>query len=222
MKFCIFLLCAYSASAESLHYSVSWPSGMSLGDATIASEHTQGSEKVREQWRFTIDLDAGVPGFAIHDHYGSSAGPDLCSVQLDKSAAHGKKKSEEKITFDQQKNSITRETPGGGKADTSVSACAHDAMSYLQFVRRELAQGHVIQDQQVVFGSLYQCHVDYKGKQTIKVGEKQTETDRAIVSIKGPASELTVEIFFSRDAVRTPVLARIPLSLGTFSVELQP
>jgi hypothetical protein len=32
--------------------------------------------------------------------------------------------------------------------------------------------------------------------------------------------DLTVEIFFARDAVRTPLLARIPLTLGTFTVEL--
>lgn len=226
MKFFIFAICAFSAAAESLHYSVNWPSGLSLGDATIASDRSQtpdkGAGKGPEAWHFTIDLDASVPGFPIRDHYSAAAGADLCSTQLDKSSTHGKKKSEEKITFNQQKNSITRETPNGGKTDTSVSACAHDALSYLQFVRRELAQGRVAPDQQVVFGALYQTHIEYKGTQTIKVGESSVETDRTLLTIKGPASEFSIEIFFARDAVRTPVLARLPLSLGTFTVELQP
>jgi hypothetical protein len=226
MKFSIPVLfaiaCQCSVSAESLHYSINWQSGLSLGEATIGSEHSQ-PEKGPETWRSTIDIDASVPGFAIRDHYSSSSAAGLCSVQLEKSFTHGKKKSEEKITFDQQKNTITRETAsGGGKADSSVSACARDALTFLQFVRKELAQGRIAADQKVVFGALYQVHMDYKGAQTIKVGEKSMETDRTLVSIKGPATELTAEIFFARDAARTPILARIPLALGTFTVELQP
>jgi hypothetical protein len=31
---------------------------------------------------------------------------------------------------------------------------------------------------------------------------------------------VTVEIFFAKDAARTPLLARIPLALGSFTVEL--
>ncbi len=42
------------------------------------------------------------------------------------------------------------------------------------------------------------------------------------VDQKALPRDLTVEIFFARDAARTPVLARIPLPLGTFTVELQP
>jgi hypothetical protein len=221
MKFSIFVLFTCLASAESLHYSINWQSGLSLGEATIGSEHSQ-PEKGPETWRSTVDIDASLPGFVIRDHYNSSAAAGLCSVQLDKSSTHGKKKSEEKITFDQQKNTITRETASGGKSDASVSSCARDALTFLQFVRRELAQGRIAADQKVVFGALYQVHIDYKGAQTIKVGDKNMETDRTLVSIKGPSTEVTAEIFFARDAARTPVLARIPLTLGTFTIELQP
>src|SRR5262249_16349180 len=128
----------------------------------------------------------------------------------------------EKITFDQQKHSITRETAGGGKADTSVASCARDALSFLQFLRKELAQGRVPPDQNVVLGAQYHTHLEYKGTQTIKVGEKSYDTERTMAPIKGPASEIPVEIYSARDAVQTPVLARLPLSLGMFTVELQP
>jgi hypothetical protein len=45
-------------------------------------------------------------------------------------------------------------------------------------------------------------------------------TDHVLVSIKGPKSDATAEIFFARDAARTPLLVKVPLSLGTVSVEL--
>jgi hypothetical protein len=226
MKFCIFVLFLVSAQAESLHYNINWPSGLSLGEATLSSERGAAGEGVAEKgarpWRFGLDIDASVPGFAIRDHYHSTAGADLCSSQLDKSAEHGKHKTEEKITFDQQGNTITRETTGGGKADSSVSSCARDALSFLQFVRSELAQGRVAAQQQVVLGALYQASIQYTGTQSIRLGDKKVEADRTVATIKGPAADVTVEIFFARDAARTPLLARIPLSLGTFTVELQP
>jgi hypothetical protein len=54
------------------------------------------------------------------------------------------------------------------------------------------------------------------------LGSQQMDTDRFRTSIKGPASDLTLEMFFMRDAVRTPVMMKIPLSLATFTVELIP
>ena len=56
---------------------------------------------------------------------------------------------------------------------------------------------------------------------TIKLGDQKAETDRVVATIRGPSSDLTVEIFFARDAARTPLMAKLPLALGTFSVELQ-
>jgi hypothetical protein len=38
--------------------------------------------------------------------------------------------------------------------------------------------------------------------------------------VKGPASSTNFEIFFARNAARTPIVARIPSSLGTISLEL--
>lgn len=220
MKFLVFLLVAITASAESLHYAVNWPSGLSLGEATLVSDH-QNAGKAGDLWVFDLDLDASVPGFAVRNHDHSSATADLCSVELDKSDTHGRRQSEEKITFDQQKNTITRETlSGGGKSDISVPPCAKDALTFLQFARKELSQGRLIPQQQVVFGSMYQVRFEYTGQQTIKTGERQVEADRILATIKGSSSDLTVEIFFARDAARTPLLAKVPVSLATFTVEL--
>jgi len=222
LKAWVVFVVALPAFAESLHYNINWPSGLGLGEATISASQSQGIDKRPGDWKFSLDIDASVPGFVIREQDSSSAAPDLCSLRLNKNFTHGKKKSEEKITFDQQKSSITRETAGGGKTDVQVSSCARDALTYLQFARRELAQGRIVPDQKVVFGAEYQVHMDFKGSQTIKVGDKNVEADRTMVTIKGPSADLTVEIFFGHDPARTPVLARLPLGLGTFSVELAP
>jgi hypothetical protein len=54
------------------------------------------------------------------------------------------------------------------------------------------------------------------------VGGKKMDADKIQASIKGPASDFSVDLFFARDAGRTPVMARIPLPLGAFTVELMP
>ncbi|HLX46028.1 MAG TPA: DUF3108 domain-containing protein [Bryobacteraceae bacterium] len=222
MKFLIFVFCILSASAESLRYSINWPSGLSLGEASLDTTRArnQGAAKGPEKWSFSLDIDASVPGFAVRDHYDSSAGPDLCSLQFDKKFLHGSHKTEERITFDQEKSTATRETQGGGKSDISLSGCGRDALTFLQFARNELAQGRLAPQQQVVFGSVYSVRLEFTGLQTIKVAEQNVEADRILATIRGPSSNLTVELFFARDNARTPLLAKVPLALGTFSVEL--
>jgi Protein of unknown function (DUF3108) len=224
-----------SAHAETLHYVVNWQSGLSLGEATLSSNRTLwvvgGTETPR--WNFALDIDASVPGFILRDQYNSTttsgapssgASPEICSAKLDKTVHRGSNKSEEIVTFDQDQHTITRSTqpegPGGGKSDASVGACARDALAFLQFVRQELAQGRLAAQQPVILGSQYNVRLEFAGTETLKKLGKPVEADRIHATIKGPASELGVDIFFAKDDVRTPVLARIPLSLGTFTVEL--
>jgi hypothetical protein len=215
MKSLLFFLCFIPLSAESLRYSINWASGLSLGEATLRAD------KGKQRWDFEVTLDASIPGFALRDDYRSSATPDLCSLELDKTFAHGPRKGDETVTFDQQNHTATRETlNGGGKADLSISACAKDALTFMQFARNELAQGRLAPQQPVDFGALYNVRIVFTGAQKIKLGDQPVDADRILATVKGPTTELTVEIFFARDAVRTPLLARIPLSLGSFTVEL--
>lgn len=219
MKQFIFFFLVLSASAESLHYSINWPSGLSLGEATLTS--SRAAEKTGGSWDFSLDIDASVPGFIIRDHYASTAGKDLCGVHFEKKYTHGKHKTEERITFDQDKHTATRETVGGGTADVSIGSCARDALTFIQFARMELAQGRIAPQQPVFLGASYDVRLEFTGAMTIKLGDQKADTDRVVATIRGPASDLTVEIFFARDAARTPLMAKLPLALGTFSVELQ-
>jgi hypothetical protein len=214
MKRCALVLLAVSLRAESLHYVINWPSGLSLGEATLSSQKTN-DPKLGEQWSFEMMIDAGVPGFTVRDEYHAKAAPGLCSIQLDKKFTHGRHQADEHITFDQSKNTISR-----NKTEVSVSSCARDALTYIQFARKELSEGRLPPQQPVVFGALYNVRLEYTGVQTIKVGDTRVDADRIVAGIKGPASDLNVELFFARDPGRTPVLARVPLALGIFSVEL--
>jgi len=202
---------------ESLHYNVNWPSGLSLGEATFTAHHKVGA------WDLAMTLDAGMPGFAITDKVWSSVTDDLCSIELTRDISHGAKKTREQTAFDQKKGEATRTTvfpAGGGTSTCSIPTCARDAMAFLYFARRELGQGRVAPAQQVFFGSAYSVRMDYTGAQTITVSDQPSVTDHLVVHVKGPKSDLSFEMFFARDAARTPLLIRVPLSVGTFSMEL--
>jgi hypothetical protein len=240
----IFLVAsAVSATGESLNYSINWASGLSVGEGTLSS--TKSSDPARPGWNLDLDLDASVPGFTVRDHYHSAANVDLCSTRLEKQSAHGLRKTKETVTLDQEKHLAKRETQGGGHSEFDIGLCARDALAFLVFVRKELEQGRLAPQQAVILGAQYQVHFEYTGVQRIPIVKTQndktpidktpndktqsdkTQSDKVMTeaecikaSITGPGSGITLELFFARDAARTPLLARIPLSVGTLTVEL--
>jgi len=220
MKWILFLT-SLVASAESLHYSINWQSGLSLGEASLAAnKHAASGEDTG--WDFALTLDAAVPGFTIRDEYKSNSDAKFCSSTLEKTTTRGSRKSTEKITFDQANKTIKRETTGGGKSEMQAVECAHDALSFLQFTRQELAQGRLAANQSVYLGSKYDLQLTYTGTEAIRQENKSVDADKVRVSVRGPKADITFEIYFARDEVRTPLLARLPLALGTFTVELLP
>jgi hypothetical protein len=227
MMFALLLLALPAAAAqpaakspfdgETLSYSVNWPSGLSLGDARMQASRDAGG------WHFALTLDAAVPGFAVRDDYRATASADFCSAELVRQFSHGRKSNEEKTTFDAQKGVATRVTvtpAGGGSTPMQIQGCARDALTFLYFVRRELSQGRIPGPQTVYFGGPYQLRLEFAGAQSIRANDRAYDADRVRASYKGPASEMTFEMFFLRDAARTPVVIRVPFALGTFSMEL--
>lgn len=195
---------------ESLHYAINWPSGLSLGESQLAAHGGQ----------FQFTLDADVPGYPVHDQVSSTASPDFCSASLEKHYLHGHRKSDEKITFDAHRNTAERETVNGGKSEIQTSPCAKDPLTYLEFLRHELSLGRLPAPQAVVFGAVYQVRVAFVGTETVKLADKTMEADKLTASLKGPSSDVTFEIYFSKDPARTPLLVKVPLPLATFSMEL--
>jgi len=204
---------------ETLRYRVQWPGGSSLGDVTLTA-HQAGEGG----WDFDMSTSVLIPVVPISDTYKSSAaGAGLCSSTLQREISHGNKKVTEKTEFDQKSGQAQRQTlvpAGGGTSEFSIPACARDALTFQYFARREMGQGRVPPAGKVYFGSGYEVKMDYTGAQDIPLAGKATVTDHVNVSVKGPASDFTFEIFYARDAARTPLLIRIPVSIGTVSLEL--
>jgi hypothetical protein len=201
-------------TSESLAYSVTWPSGMNLGEAKLAASH------VGDKWSFDLTLDAPVPGYAVKDKYHSVATSNLCSTEFTRETSHGTKKASEKTSI--AGGTAVRQTlGGGGKTEISVAPCAHDALTFLFFARQELGQGKVPPTQTFLFGADYQIKLEYSGAQNITANDVKSQADRVVCTVMGHKDQsYTFEMFFARDAARTPLLIRAPFALGAISMEL--
>ena len=203
-----------SLSPETLRYNINWPSGLTLGEGLLTTSRTSTGG-----WAVNFQVDASLPGFTVSEQVRSAMSAEFCSVELEKNAQRGRRKANETTTF--ENGTATRKTAnGGGKSEISVSPCGRDVLAYLQFARKELAQGRVPPPSTVLYGAPYRIRMDFAGTQSIKVNEQPVTADKLNVTVKGPEADLTFEAFFARDAVRTPVLIRVPFALGTFALEL--
>ncbi len=210
-------LTGFPFASEALNYSINWPTGLGLGEAHLTAAHLNG-----DAWSFELTLDAAVPGFAVRDDYRAAAAKDLCTNAFTRTFSHGVRKSDENTTV--QNGTAKRETVGGGESGIPVPACVRDALTFLFYTRRELGQGRVPSSQTILFGSAYQARLDYAGAPMITIGNATAQADRlngTVTSVKNPgASPVRFEVFFARDAARTPLLVKVPLAIGTFSMEL--
>ncbi|WP_031497634.1 DUF3108 domain-containing protein [Bryobacter aggregatus] len=217
--FAVILSCLnLGAASETLRYNVNWPSGLSLGEATLIADNLDASAAGR---RFELRLDASVPGFAVADEIISQAKPDYCSILLEKKLKHGSRKNNEKLEFKPDESIVERTTDKGGKSQMNIGNCGRDALAMVYFLRSELQQGRVPSAQTVFFGSAYQLTFKYLGATSVTIGSVAEQADKMQISIQGPASKNSLEIFFGRDPMRTPLLFRVPLVLGSFAMELQ-
>jgi hypothetical protein len=217
----LFLLPALAPAAtgpEDIQYTVNWPSGLSLGEARLKA--TRAPAAGGEGWDFELTLDASVPGFRVADRFRSIATADFCSLEFEKDFSHGKRKNKERITFDQGKGEAVRETMGGGKSTLSIQGCARDALAFIFHLRKELSQGRLPAAQTIYYGAPYRIRLDYGGVQQLRLGDKAEPADRIVASVKGPASDVSFELFFAKDASRTLLTARVPLPLGSFTLEI--
>jgi hypothetical protein len=197
---------------EALRYTINWPSGLSVGDAAFTAKHTTTGG-----WNLSAVLEGAFPGFPLKDTYRSTVTSNLCTLEFERDIIHGTRKSREKTVFEPERGKAKR----GVGEEFDIPPCAQDGVAFLYHVRREMGQGRVPPAQQIYLGAAYGIRLDYTGARTITVTGKKEQTDLLNVSVKGPSSSFTFEIYFARDAARTPLLVRVPLgTLGTFSMEL--
>jgi len=206
---------------EQLHYNINWPSGLSLGEAALSASGSKTAPDAPQRLHLQFDVDAGVPGFSVTDRYRSEAAGEFCSAEFARTIAHGRKKTDEKTTFDPHNGSAIRETAGGGRSELKAESCSRDALAFLYYVRRELSEGRMPTPQTIFLGSPYDVRLEFHGTESIRISDKPVEADRFAASVKGPASSISFDIFFLKDRARTPALVRVPLAMGTtFSMEL--
>jgi len=213
-----FSVLSLSAASETLLYNVNWPSGLSLGEATLKADNLDSSAASR---KFELVLEASIPGFAVRDEVRSLTKPDYCSLELTKKLKHGAKLREELTVFKPEEGFAERKTAKGGSAKIPVSGCPRDALAMIYYLRSELKQGRIPGGQSVFFGASYQLNFKYAGAMNVQLASGPEPADKLEVQIQGPASRHNIEIFFARDAERTPLIFKVPLPLGSFSMELQ-
>jgi len=202
---------------ETLRYNLNWQGGTSLGEATLTAHRSPVG------WNLDATVDAAVPGFSLADQLHSAADTGLCSQEFERDLTHGGKRTDDKTNFDQSAGSATRTTlfpAGGGRSDFSISTCARDAVAFAYYMRVELGQGRVPAPVQVYFGRAVSVSLQYAGEENLTSGGKSVAADRVHAAVKGPKADFQCDLFFARDAARTPLSIRIPLPMGVFSLDL--
>ncbi len=202
------------ANGEVLVYEITWPSGLSLGEARFtASSGAAG-------WNFQAQIQASLPTMEIRDEYRSSTDASLCSTSFEKDARHGKRIVKEEVSYDQQKHLAHRKTLEGGHSEVQITPCVRDGLAFLYALRHELGQGRVPPPDDINFGAQYQVSLTYAESVEVAVGDEHVKADRMLVDLTGPASHHSFEILVGKDSARTPVLMRVPFDLGTFTLKL--
>ena len=130
----------------------------------------------------------------------------------------------ETLVFDQEANTVKRSTatpagPGGTSA-VEVPACAKDALAFLYFLRQSLAMGRIPPPDDLYFGAGYLVSLTFAETLSLSTARGNLESEKILVDISGPKSQHSFEIFFAKDAARTPLLVRVPFDVGTFSLKL--
>jgi hypothetical protein len=207
-------LTGFPFTDETLRYSVNWPGGLSLGEGQFRAT------REGEVWKFQFTLSAEIPVYSAREDHRATATSELCSLELNKESLRGKRKTSETTRFDRESGVATRTTSGGGKSEFAIPVCARDALTFLYLTRRELGQGRVPPPERIYFGAAYDLRLEYKGERTVMVAGRSTVTDLVAVTLKGPKSAWTFDMFFARDAARTPLVIRVPFAIGSFSLEL--
>jgi hypothetical protein len=208
-------LTGFPFTDEDLNYSIVWPSGINLGEAHLHATHTG------QDWNLSFTYEAAVPGFPVKDTYKSQITADYCSTVFNRSTTHGSRSSEEQETIDRDHGTATRLNPKTGASVTiQAPACLKDALAYLFYSRFEMGQGRVPAAREFLFGDVHAIRVNYTGAPMITMNGKQVQTDMVTCGIQIGSNQYSFDVYYARDAARTPLLITVPLPVGKVSMEL--
>lgn len=201
---------------ERLEYTITWPSGLSVGKAEFRARDLDPG------WRFEMTLRASLPQIEIDDAFVSRTDADMCSETFEKHLRHGAKRGHESLRFGPRElertnlEAPTNEPPG----IVPVGNCARDALAYLYFVRQDLAAGRIPAPGNIYFGAGYRIRLEFVRTRWLVVAGERRLVDEIRVVVRGPASEHAFSAYFARDPTRTLLLVRADFEEGPFSMRL--
>ena len=167
-----------------------------------------------------VQRDAAVPAFAVTESAKSKGTKDLCSTELIKDGTRGQRSIErEDQVRHGETHSHSQTGGGGGKSEIGSAPVQGTHRTFISMSGRSLLPDVSPPQQAVYYGSAYQTRLQYTGTQKMRSGDEFVDADRLTATIKSSSKEMTVDLFFARDAARTPLLVQIPVAVGKFSVE---
>ena len=204
---------------ERLTFNLLWSSGISLGEGFLEAS------RVGEQIHLEARVIGELPQYRIGYTFTSLIDEQFCSVRFSETLREGKRVRETSFEFDQQKH-LVRRTRSGETTERPIPACARDPLALLYQFRQQLAFQQLPIGTPDAVGAFYfdgDYSVRYEAvtPETVKLGSKQWEGDRYLITARGSNTEHSFEMWIQPDSSRTPVAIRVPFSLGTFSAELQ-
>ncbi len=202
------MACTTMWADENINYSVKWPGGATHGRGQFKTDTAAAN--------MAFSVDASIGGtFATPDvpAKGSfqSARNNGCTTLLSKRYEVGFRKSSETTTVNGTTG--TRQSTPGGSSTFTTAACPVDVLAYIEVFRKALSAGQKPTSATVLFGATYQLAITYPTPTNGNV-------DTAHFVVTGPKSTTTVEIDFQKDATRTPVTIRVPMTVGTVALEI--
>ena len=204
------------AAGENLAYTITWPSGLSVGAARF-SARPKG-----DGWRFEMTMDASVHEFEIDDAFISETDAYLCSDRFEKHVRHGTKRAHEALRFADgivERTNLDPERPGP-PGTAPVGACARDALATLYYLRQDLAAGRLPAPGTIHFGAAYDARLEYERTRWLPWDGDRRQADLIRVKVRGPASRLEFLAYFGRDAARTPLLFQARIEDESFVMRL--
>ena len=80
--------------------------------------------------------------------------------------------------------------------------------------------GRIPPPDDLYFGAGYLVSLTFAETLNLSTARGNQEAEKILVDLSGPKSQHSFEIFFAKDAARTPLLVRVPFDVGTFSLKL--
>lgn len=202
--------------SEQLAYSITWPSGLPVGRATLRARTLDPG------WRLEMTLRASLPSIEVDDAFLSRTDRSLCSEVFEKHVRHGDRRAHESLRFGpDQVERFNLEAPVGEHPGRSpAGTCERDALTFLYHLRQELARGRVPSPTGVFFGAGYRVRLRFVRTRRLALGGEGRLADEFRATVEGPASRHEVSVFMGRDEARTPLLFRVGFDEGTFSMQI--